>query len=277
MLGAPGGPPIQSAVNSGGYVAQGWPPPPSNVQPAPAGGSKMPIIFGVVVVAVLLLCGGLFFAVRWFQERREASNLTALDGGVTVVDVSGGSIPTAVATDPNAIPTAPTAALTAQTGPTSALTAPTAALTAPPIDTTNTPAPTATPTPHPTAANTGSNTGTGTAHPTPTPTPTANHPTPTPTPTPVSDGQFDPAAAQAALHRMESILVSCKKPDGPTGAGQVRVTFANDGSAMSSVIVGAPYEGTPVGDCAASRMKLAHMAKFDGPPGIANYTFHILK
>lgn len=238
----------------------------------------MPIVFAVVVLAVVLLGGGLFIALRWLQSRQEASNITASDGGINVVEMNGsGTIPTAVATDPNAVLTAPTAALTAPTSPTSALTAPTAALTAPtaaltaaPIDT---PTPTATPTPtsHPTAANTGANN----PHPTPTPTPT--HAVPTPLPTPANDGQFDPAAAQKSLHGMETILVSCKQPGGPTGAGQVKVTFANDGSAMSSVIVGAPYQGTPVGDCAASRMKLARVPKFDGPPGVASYTFHIPK
>jgi serine/threonine-protein kinase len=286
-LGGPpplGAPPIQSAVNSGGYVAQGaWPAPPGNAQPAPGGSSKMPIILGAVIAAIVVLGGGLFFAVRWLESRQEVPSATASDAGVTVVDMTnnGGTIPTAVATDPNAIPpgalTAPTAALTAPTAPTAALTAPTAALTAPTVDTSTPPAPTAAPTATahttPTAANTGSNNGTTSSHPTPTPTPAPTHATPTP----VSDGQFDPAAAQSALRRMESILVSCKKPDGPTGAGQVRVTFANDGSAMSSVIVGPPYEGTPVGDCAAARMKLARMAKFEGPPGIANYTFHIPK
>jgi hypothetical protein len=243
----------------------------------------MPIILGAVIAAIVVLGGGLFFAVRWLESRQEVPSATASDAGVTVVDMTnnGGTIPTAVATDPNAIPpgalTAPTAALTAPTAPTAALTAPTAALTAPTVDTSTPPAPTAAPTATahttPTAANTGSNNGTTSSHPTPTPTPAPTHATPTP----VSDGQFDPAAAQSALRRMESILVSCKKPDGPTGAGQVRVTFANDGSAMSSVIVGPPYEGTPVGDCAAARMKLARMAKFEGPPGIANYTFHIPK
>lgn len=270
-----GAPPIQSSVNSGGYVAQGaWPPPPSNLQAAPSGSSKMPIILGAVIAAIVVLGGGLYFAVRFLQSR-EATTVTASDGGVQIVEMgsNSGTIPTAVATDPNAGLTA--GALTAPTAALTAPTAPTAALTAPTVDTSTTPAPTATaaPTPTATAHATAANNGGNTAHPTPAPTPTHA----TPTPTPVSDGQFDPAAAQSALHRMESILVSCKKPDGPTGAGQVRVTFANDGSAMSSVIVGPPYEGTPVGDCAASRMKLARMAKFEGPPGIANYTFHIPK
>jgi serine/threonine protein kinase len=282
-LGGPplGAPPIQSAVNSGGYVAQGaWPPPPGNAQAAPGASSKMPIILGAIVAAIVVLGGGLYFAVRWYESRQEASSVTASDSGATVVDITGngGTIPTAVATDPNAIPsgalTAPTAALTAPTAPTAALTAPT-------VDTSTAVTPTATATATATAHPTAANTATNNAHPTPTAaaTSTATHtgPTPLPTPTAANDGQFDPAAAQRSLHGMESILVSCKQPNGPTGAGQVKVTFANDGSAMSSVILGPPYQGTPVGDCAASRMKLARVPKFDGPPGISTYTFHIPK
>jgi hypothetical protein len=76
---------------------------------------------------------------------------------------------------------------------------------------------------------------------------------------------------------MEGILASCKRPEGPNGAGHVRVTFGNDGSVMSSVIIGAPFDGTPVGDCAASRFKMARVPKFEGPPGVTDYTFHINK
>ncbi len=76
---------------------------------------------------------------------------------------------------------------------------------------------------------------------------------------------------------MESILSSCKRPDGPTGVGKVRVIFANDGTVMTSSVIGAPFEGTPVGDCAAGRFKMAKVHSFDGPPGVTDYTFHINK
>lgn len=73
------------------------------------------------------------------------------------------------------------------------------------------------------------------------------------------------------------MLASCKKPDGPTGPGRARVTFVGDGSVMSSVIVGPPYEGTPVGDCVATRFKFAKVPKFEGNPGVVDYNFNINK
>jgi hypothetical protein len=76
---------------------------------------------------------------------------------------------------------------------------------------------------------------------------------------------------------MEGILASCKKPDGPTGAGKVKVTFANAGNVSSAVMLGAPYAGTPVGDCAASRFRMARVPAFEGAPGVVDYAFHINK
>ncbi|WP_394822724.1 protein kinase domain-containing protein [Pendulispora albinea] len=90
-------------------------------------------------------------------------------------------------------------------------------------------------------------------------------------------GKFDPAAARAALKKQESVLASCKRPDGPTGPGKVRVTFLGDGSVMNSVVVGPPYEGTTVGDCVATRFKYTRGPKFDGNPGMIDYSFNINK
>lgn len=286
--GMPGGypgpmPPQGGPATPGNYAAAGWPQPPPNAnaqfgaQPQAAPASKKSMVIAAAIFVVIAVLGvGLYFAVRMLNTSREEAVGASADGGIAIAEANAnsGAIPTAVATDPNAVPTAPTAAITAppSTTPFNQGTAPTA--TAEPTPTT---APTVTATPTPTAAHpTPAPQTTGASHPTPTPVSTgASHPTPTPAPT--NDGGFDQAAAQKSLRNMESVLVSCKKPDGPTGAGQVRVTFANDGSAMSAVIVGPPYEGTPVGDCAASRFKLARVPKFDGPPGVTNYTFHVPK
>lgn len=279
-------PPGMPQGQPGNYAApsQGWQAPNAAAgtgvfqQPAPAN-KKMPIIFVAVVLAIVVLAVALVFAVRYVQGRSDAVAETGASSSDT------GSIPIATATTPTATATdpvvAPTAALTAPTATATGTSVfdqqPTAAVTATTPAPTQTAAPTATQTAAPTATQAHTNpTPTAVNHPTPTPTPTANHPTPTPTPTPTSGG-FDQAAANKSLHGMESILSSCKQPNGPTGAGTVRVTFANDGSAMSSVMVGAPYEGTPVGECAANRFKLARVPKFDGPPGITNYRFTIAK
>ncbi|MDB4995169.1 MAG: serine/threonine protein kinase, partial [Myxococcaceae bacterium] len=166
-------------------------------------------------------------------------------------------VPTTTAAPTTATNTA--TADTATTAPTTVRTAPTATTAAP----TST-GPTQNPTP----------TGTSVA--------TSTRPTPLPTPTDstaaaAEPGKFSPEAAQKSLRAMEGILASCKRADGPTGAGHVRVTFGNDGSVMSSVIIGAPFESTPVGDCAASRFKMSRVPKFEGPPGVTDYTFHINK
>jgi hypothetical protein len=89
--------------------------------------------------------------------------------------------------------------------------------------------------------------------------------------------KFNGEAARTSLRQMESMLASCKKADGPTGRGTVRVTFGNDGTVMTAVMLGPPYEGTAVGDCAASRFKFSHAPKFEGPPGVVDYNFTINK
>ncbi|MEO8796607.1 MAG: hypothetical protein ABI551_01870, partial [Polyangiaceae bacterium] len=254
-FGQPGMPPGQP----GNFAApaQGWQPPPNAgpgvFQAAQPASKKMPIIFVAVVFAIVVLAVALVFAVRYVQTRGEpiASSDTSASSDTGSIPTAAATIPTAAATDPVI---APTAALTAPTGTSVFDQQPTAVPT-------ETAAPTATPTPTATHAPTPTATQ---EHPTPTPTP-VNHPTPVPTPTPTthptptptSGGGFDQAAATKSLHGMESILSSCMQPNGPTGTGSVRVTFANDGSAMSSVMVGPPYQGTKVGDCAASRFKLA--------------------
>lgn len=110
--------------------------------------------------------------------------------------------------------------------------------------------------------------------PTPKPTPSA---APSSAPAPVDPNAFNPEAAKGSLRAMEGILASCKKPDGPTGPGKVKVTFANSGAVSSVEMVGAPYAGTPVGDCASSRFKMARVTPFEGSPGVVDYAFRINK
>ena len=57
----------------------------------------------------------------------------------------------------------------------------------------------------------------------------------------------------------------------------MKVTFANAGNVSSAQIVGAPYEGTPVGDCAAGRFRMARVSPFEGAPGVVEYGFRINK
>jgi predicted Zn finger-like uncharacterized protein len=71
---------------------------------------------------------------------------------------------------------------------------------------------------------------------------------------------FDRAAAGRAL----SINVaSCKRADGPTGPGHLKVTFQPSG-AVSAVEMEAPYAGTAVGTCIAQRFRGASVPAFAG-------------
>lgn len=71
---------------------------------------------------------------------------------------------------------------------------------------------------------------------------------------------FDRSAAARALGVN---VASCKRADGPTGAGHVRVTFEPRGT-VSAVDVEAPFGGTATGACIAQRYKAATVPAFSG-------------
>lgn len=79
-----------------------------------------------------------------------------------------------------------------------------------------------------------------------------------------STAPFDRGAAAASLGAIN--VQSCKKPDGPTGTGHVKVTFAPNGSVSSAVVDGGPFPGTPVGGCIAGKFRSAHVPAFSGAP-----------
>ncbi len=71
---------------------------------------------------------------------------------------------------------------------------------------------------------------------------------------------FDrPAAARA----LGVNVASCKRADGPTGSGHVKVTFQPSGY-VSAVDVEGPYSGTAVGACVAQRYRSATVPAFSG-------------
>ena len=47
--------------------------------------------------------------------------------------------------------------------------------------------------------------------------------------------------------------------------------------ATAAAVTGAPFEGTPVGECVAARFKMTKVHSFEGAPGAVDYTFHINK
>jgi len=97
-------------------------------------------------------------------------------------------------------------------------------------------------------------------------TPTTPPPPPPPPPPPENDGPpFDHGAAAASLSFSEAGAKSCSRAGGPTGTGNVAVTFGNNGR-VQSVSVGPPFAGTPTGACVGNAFKTAKVPPFGGPP-----------
>jgi predicted Zn finger-like uncharacterized protein len=88
-----------------------------------------------------------------------------------------------------------------------------------------------------------------------------------------STAPFDRGAAQGALGGVN--VQSCKKPDGPTGSGHVKITFAPNGSVSSAVVDSGPFPGTPVGGCIAGKFRGAHVPPFSGGPVSVGKSFTI--
>jgi predicted Zn finger-like uncharacterized protein len=86
-----------------------------------------------------------------------------------------------------------------------------------------------------------------------------------------STAPFDRGAAAASLGGIN--VGACKKGDGPTGSGHVRVTFAPNGSVSSAVIDSGPFPGTSVGGCIAGKFRGAHVPAFAGGPVTVGKSF----
>jgi hypothetical protein len=87
----------------------------------------------------------------------------------------------------------------------------------------------------------------------------------------VTPPPFDRLAASRALGIN---VTSCKRGEGPTGPGHVKVTFQPGGS-VSAVDVDAPYAGTATGACVAQRYRGASVPPFAGGPLSVGKTFVI--
>ncbi len=77
-----------------------------------------------------------------------------------------------------------------------------------------------------------------------------------------STAPFDRGAAAAALGSVN--VAGCKKGDGPTGSGHVKVTFGPNGTVQSAVVDQPPFAGTAVGGCVAGKFRSAHIPAFGG-------------
>jgi predicted Zn finger-like uncharacterized protein len=67
----------------------------------------------------------------------------------------------------------------------------------------------------------------------------------------------------SAFRALAVDVAGCKRADGPTGAGHVRVTFQSNGS-VSAIDVAPPFSGTTIGACVAQRYRAATVPAFSG-------------
>jgi hypothetical protein len=151
-------------------------------------------------------------------------------------------------------------------------TAPLAATPDPPTEPTSTTAPASTgpsagAKPHATATAAAS-----TATATPATTTTAP---PAKTSTPTATGDFDKAAASAALGGAVAKAAACKKAGDPSGQAKVQVTFAPSGRVTVANILGPPFAGTATGSCIAMAFKSASVPPFQGDPMTVSKTVSI--
>lgn len=83
-----------------------------------------------------------------------------------------------------------------------------------------------------------------------------------------------PLDRAAATRALGVSVASCKREDGPTGPGHVKVTFQPNGSA-SAVEVEPPYAGTQVGACVAQRFRSVTIPAFAGGPLTLGKAFNV--
>lgn len=86
---------------------------------------------------------------------------------------------------------------------------------------------------------------------------------------------FDAAAAKAALGGAAAQAASCKTADGPTGKGQVQVTFAPTGNTTAATVTDATFAGTPVGACVGKLFRAAKVPAFSGASVTVSKSFAI--
>jgi hypothetical protein len=101
------------------------------------------------------------------------------------------------------------------------------------------------------------------------------NPGPSPTPPPPATGDVDRGAVLANLSAIAATVQSCKKPDGPTGTGHVKITYLPDGTVQSAVVDQPPFAGTAVGGCVAGKFRSSQIPAFRGSPLTVGKSFVI--
>jgi hypothetical protein len=86
-----------------------------------------------------------------------------------------------------------------------------------------------------------------------------------PEPTEVNvGGEFDKAAATAALGAAAAEASGCRKEGDPSGIATVHVTFSNAGRATRATLEGPPFGGTPTGGCITAALRKAKIPPYGG-------------
>lgn len=86
---------------------------------------------------------------------------------------------------------------------------------------------------------------------------------------------FNAEAAKEALRQAAANVGSCAAPDGPSGSGQVQVTFLPSGRVSSANVVSGPFGGTTVGGCVARTFRQGRVPAFSGAPVTVSKSFQI--
>ncbi len=85
-----------------------------------------------------------------------------------------------------------------------------------------------------------------------------------------ANGPFQNAAAIRALDGRWRVVAKCRR--GKTwGKAPTTVTFANDGS-VTHIDVGAPFAGTPTGDCISDTLAATRVAPFEEKAAVVAYS-----
>jgi hypothetical protein len=79
----------------------------------------------------------------------------------------------------------------------------------------------------------------------------------------------------SALSAAAGAASRCKKDDGPTGSGRVKVTFAPNGNVTAASVESGAFAGTAVGGCVAALFRGAHIPPFDGSAVAVTKSFTI--
>jgi hypothetical protein len=91
---------------------------------------------------------------------------------------------------------------------------------------------------------------------------------------PSGGGEFDTAAAKAALTAAANNASSCREATGPMGGGKVSITFAPSGRPTSVAVTG-ELAGTTVGSCVARLFRAARVPPFSGDPVSVSKAFTV--